>query len=300
MFTPIVAPVQLGWAGEAAQETLAFLPGRFVMAAASFDDRPSRSGVIAISYDHDAGRVIETPAYVVRYRGPTAPAVVGVAAEKDGLYFTHLLPDESGNTSILRAYQATGDAHPYVIGGGGGLFAQTGCTACHRRGGAGASIGPSLDFDNERIEGIERWLDSDEYASTVAGLDARTDAPYPQFASARADVLAASGQDRVSLWLRYRIQEPRFDDPNAQMPNLGIDAEVAQVLAQALLEVRGEPQPGLVSRLGNGLRDLVPFLPETREGDFAAGAVFGVIGGGGGLVVAWLALLVLRRRARSS
>jgi hypothetical protein len=45
---------------------------------------------------------------------------------------------------------------------------------------------------------------------------------------------------RLRAWIKNRILEPKFDDPNAQMPNLGVTSEQATIIADFLAQ---DPSP---------------------------------------------------------
>jgi hypothetical protein len=77
--------------------------------------------------------------------------------------------------------------------------------------------------------------------------------------------------------MRYRLQNPQFDDANATMPNLGLTAGQAEALTQFLLSAPPSPERGMgvVARL----RDT---LPRPRyvfvAGAFVAGIALGAVG----------------------
>ena len=61
-----------------------------------------------------------------------------------------------------------------------------------------------------------------------------TESPSPP-SKTLDQVLNADGQTQVRAWLEYRIQEPRFDNVAAVMPNLGVSPEEAALIADFLL-----------------------------------------------------------------
>jgi hypothetical protein len=52
---------------------------------------------------------------------------------------------------------------------------------------------------------------------------------------ARHEVLAAAANDRARIWVINRLLNPKFDDPDAQMPNLNLPRDKAEALATQLL-----------------------------------------------------------------
>jgi hypothetical protein len=84
--------------------------------------------------------------------------------------------------------------------------------------------------------------------------------PYLSYAAARQDVRESQGAERIRTWVQYRLQEPRFDNPDAQMPNPGLTAEEAAEIADLLLA-----QPGGWERAKETLRDFLPSLLNWRH-----------------------------------
>ena len=89
--------------------------------------------------------------------------------------------------------------------------------------------------------------------------------------------------------------EPRFDDPDAQMPRLGLSRAEAQTIADELLRSGGGASA--LERAAKQVRSVVWFLPTSRGGDVAAGFVLGLAAGLLALLAA-LALSSLWRQLR--
>jgi len=138
-------------------------------------------------------------------------------------------------------------------------------------------------------------LNSSERVQVVRRLDQSGGEPFVSFQEARREVQEAQGLEQVRLWLEYRIQEPRFDDAGAQMPNPGIPKETARQLAAFLIRV--EEEDGFVGKTVDSVRDLFPSATRANAnkiGIALAGLGF-VAGGVFGAVAYWL-LIRLRRR----
>jgi hypothetical protein len=119
-------------------------------------------------------------------------------------------------------------------------------------------------------------LHSAKYVGSLAEIDRLKIEPFVSYTKARRDVAAAEGMDRIRLWLRYRIQEPRFDATNSQMPNFGLSEQQAQLIADYLLKTEPEnSSSGVYSRISN-------YLPTPRYrhvvGAFVLGCVAGLAG----------------------
>ena len=50
-------------------------------------------------------------------------------------------------------------------------------------------------------------------------------------------MLAASGRERTYVWLKYFLQNPKFDNPDVQMPNLGLSEQEALAIRDELYRI---------------------------------------------------------------
>jgi hypothetical protein len=210
----------------------------FLVAASN----PERPGLLRFGYDLEHGTASGAPEYLLRYRGRGPQIVTGVALGPDGVYVVPTLPDSGGGIAVLRLSHRPDRAHPLLLGSGvdaTSLMDERGCFGCHQIAGAGGTIGPALDAGALRSR-VRARLGSPEYAAGVRRLDSLDREPYRSYRQARAEVLAASGSDQVRTWVIYRLLEPRFDDPSAQMPDLGLSKSEATALADHLLLVDRE------------------------------------------------------------
>jgi hypothetical protein len=94
-------------------------------------------------------------------------------------------------------------------------------------------------------------------------------------------VLEATGLDKVRIWMKYRIVEPRFDDPRAQMPNLGLTEGEARALTAYLMgEAADSGRLGPVERAKSALAAALPAPAGPRELVlfFGAGLILGAVG----------------------
>jgi hypothetical protein len=212
---------------------------------------PSTRGdkaVLVLDYDRASGRMRSVPSEVIRYQGDGHQAVVGLAVGPDGLYAVHLFPDARGETHVLRIVADPDDLYPVrfrMAAGGEALLREANCLGCHTlrsRGAAAPSLKPELLYPR-----LHERLHSPEYLEQVARVDALTREPFPAWADARRAVLEVEGRERVRRWIRYRVLEPRFDQPDAQMPASGLDETRAEAIATWLVD-EGDPgtQPWLV------------------------------------------------------
>jgi len=211
--------------------------------------------------------------------------VTGLALGSDGLYLAPLYPNREGRTAILRVRYDPTHQHPFVLGRDDsaiGVMRQKGCFGCHTLAGVaeGGSVGPRLDRDSLAPRLMTR-LHSVAYRQSLQETDRLNAEPFCSYREARRAVLAAQGLDRVGAWLTYRIQEPRFDNPFSQMPNLGLSKKEAATIADFLLRPeRHLDNPGPVQ--------LWQRLPPPRHRYTVLAFIAGLMG-------AFMALLALRR-----
>ncbi|MCH7663216.1 MAG: hypothetical protein IH859_05015 [Chloroflexi bacterium] len=210
---------------------------------------------MTIPYTFELGEVRAVPEYFLHYRGTEIQSIVGLAFGHDGLYFAPLLPDIQGTSAIYRISYDPQNEHPFILdrnASAQGLIAQKGCLGCHQLDGRGGLVGPSLDRD-DLVSRLDGRLSSDMYLAALDRVDQLDQPPFVAYADARAALRNVRGLDRVQLWLEFRLQEPRFDDPNAQMPNLGLTAAEARLVAEYLLA-----RPSLSDRAKDVIRELLP------------------------------------------
>ena len=153
------------------------------------------------------------------------------------------------------------------------------CFACHQIEGEGGTIGPSLDFRSLRSR-LKMRLPSADYRAQVEAVDLMNEEPFISYREARHQVLDATGQNQIRLWIKYRLLEPRFDDPDSGMPNLGLTEHEAEVIRDFLVGAPADFKTRVINAIK---RRQVPLA-------FAAGFVLAATLGG-------VAFLRGRRRA---
>jgi hypothetical protein len=198
------------------------------------DERPE---IIALQYRFDDHLLLRRPETLLRYNGKKNQNLAAISLGPDGLYFAPVLPEETGTTAVYKLAYNEGSNYPSLITEDlepRALMSEYGCLGCHRIGEQGANRVPSLN-PKDLVERVERKLNSAMYAQRVRALSGSKDARYVKYATARQEVMEADGRERVKRWLIYRVIEPRFDDPEATMPNLGVSYAEAEAIADYLL-----------------------------------------------------------------
>lgn len=297
---PSPGPVQMEYVPAGAEGLPDDATGRFYVAMSGLPsregppDRPGAKGVVTIRYDLDRRRLDEVPASFLRFRGSGYQSVTGVGYGPDGaLYVVPLFPDRRGRSVVLRITHDPENAHPHLVVDRDAeqLLARRGCYGCHALGGQRQSdVGPPLDRDS-LVPRLRERLSSEDYLRYLAKLDTVQEGPVAAYRDERRAVREAEGLERVRLWVRYKLEEPRFANPGAAMPDLGLTAGEARSLAEYLVS---EPEsPSTVERIKGVLRSVLP-TPTYRNLVllFAAGFLIAA--------AAIAGLLYLRRRRRAA
>jgi hypothetical protein len=252
-----------------------------------FVDRGRPPQVMRVDYSVASQKLLAAPEPFARYRGSTPQVLSALAFGPDGLYVVPLFPNQSGTNPILKIAADSAATYPFALEDDRDaalLFFEKGCTHCHSRGVVDTpNIGPNLATQRLVPRLLER-LGSDEYRRAIDPVDARDEEPFRSFRAARREVLAARGLDRVRLWLRYRIQEPRFDRVASAMPNVGVTADEAAALADYLVAGYVTPGRTVRERIARAVTQLLPARVGRRHLllFFAAG-----VAAGGAVILLW-------------
>ena len=246
-FFPPLAPVQLDFCTESGLP--AAWRNRFYVAlagpppAAGPDVSSLGKGVMALDYGLAERRMRSVPRYLLRYRGTHHQSVVGLGCGPDGIYFVPIFPDTTGQSAVLVVRYNPDSIHPYPLAGDRPPIAfmeDNGCFGCHSLRGKGGAAGPALDHDS-LVPRLRARLESAEYRTRVLAVDSlyrRAVHQLPRCARA-----GTCGQRRGPAlhWVRYQLREPKFDNPNSLMPNLGLSEPDVASLAEFLLTPRERP-----------------------------------------------------------
>jgi glucose/arabinose dehydrogenase len=287
---PVVGPVQVDYYAGGSAALPARYAGRYFIALSA----PKATGVLALPYDLSRRHMAGVPSHFVKFVGEGTQAVAGVGVGPDGLYFAPIMPGRGGRSAVFKvAYEPT-RAHPVLVDHDPTvLIAEHGCVGCHSIDGSGGASAPPLDR-GELTRRLQSRLESAAYTDALAAVDRLDQEPYAGYRAARANLRRARGEDRVRAWLKFRLMEPRFDDPQAQMPNLGLSPTEAATLAEYLMEP-GDRRPA-VGLVATSKEALVGFLPSRigpRELLLFWGAGL-LMGGTGVAMFVWLRRLLAR------
>lgn len=297
VWTPSVSPVQMQFDPQAA--TAAGFPSkwreRFFIALSGAPDSPpgpdpNTKAVVGVALDFETGQLQDLPAKFLRYVGPESQLFVGLGMGPDGLYAVPLLPDSEGVSAVLRVTYDPPAQHPQLLRDQltvAGIMERRSCYHCHNIDGRGVGIGPDIFRKTISANLLER-LESAAYVAQSREIDELQEEPYTSFRNARAEVRDARGHEKVRLWLKYRLLEPRFDQQIAVMPNLGLTEIESKMVSDWLLEFSPMEQKWHKWR---------SYLP---EGNLRRPAAAFVIGGALGFLTSLIVFRKHRRRANSN
>jgi hypothetical protein len=196
-----------------------------------------------------------------------------------------IFADASGSTPVFAVRYAPKNPHPFGVTTSLrplSFMQEKGCLGCHALGGQGGSMGPALDYDS-LVPRLQMRLGTAAYRARLRAIDSLPGEPFNSYRDERTRIATLRGPALLHYWVRYHIQEPRFDIVNSTMPNLGVTDEEAAALAEFLLTpppAKPAPEPsGPIARLDRA-------LPKPRTWPrtwlialaFAAGTAVGGVG----------------------
>ena len=287
VFSPAVSPVQLDYCAAGRSGLPRKWSDRFFVALSG---RPGLKGtearhgkgVFILKYGLAERRMLSVPAYLMQYRGDQYQSVVGLACGPDAVYVVPIFPDVTGVTAVLAVRYDPAATYPYGIASDIRplrMMQDKGCFGCHRLAGQGGQVGPSLDRDS-LVERLTKRLSSDGYRQTVESVDALPAEPFQSNRKARHDVLALQGKDRIRLWVRHHIREPKFDNPHSQMPALDVSDGESVTITDFLLA----PSPAARRPVPRKQTVVKPTPPKVRYRHVALAFALGLGLGGAGAI----------------
>jgi glucose/arabinose dehydrogenase len=199
-------------------------------------------GILALQYGLGEHKMLGVPEYFLKHRSKKGEdqMVAGLAFGPDGLYFAPLFPNQEGRSPILKITYDPAHPFPFTLVQNDdpvSLMRENGCLGCHTvndRWGYGGAVGPPLGGE-AMVARIQKELNSEKYLRSLTELDLVEEEPYRSFKEARREVVTAQGTDKIRTWIKYRLQEPRFDRFYSQMPSFGLSDTEALIIADYLL-----------------------------------------------------------------
>lgn len=241
IWDPAIGPVQMDFSGRSSFLPEAYQNAFFVALSGSRSPvQPLNTGpgIMVLRYGFREDAIVDVPSYFVEYKGQSHQMVTGLAFGPDGLYFAPLHPVAEGLSPILKVVPDSAGTYPAYRGGDmepAELVQAKGCTGCHtlegKLGYAGGTAAPPLMRGIEFVNRYRAKLESDAYEASLNAVDELTTEPHVSYRAARQEVLGAKGVEKVRIWLKYYVQEPRFDRQYNRMPAVGLSEQEAEVLA---------------------------------------------------------------------
>lgn len=297
--SPAVGPVQMEYHSEDRDLFPREHRDRFYIATAGVTTRrgSTRYGeksILTVPYDFAAGEVARVPEIFLKYQGNERQVIAGLGFGPDGLYFVPVLPDSQGRSAVLKVLHRPERQHPFLIGQSEPLtlIGRYGCLGCHTLDGTGNDVGPALDQES-LVPRIASRLDSEEYGETLARLERSGFAPLRESREAVTEILELDGAERVRAWMVQHIQNPGFDNPASQMPDLGLSRAEAAAITDHLVPHR----EGLAALVA----DVKAVIGPVGYRKLAMALVVGFVIGAASIASLWLlARLVRRSRGRGA
>lgn len=266
-FFPSIAPTQLDYLPAFPSIFPIEYQNSFYLGSSS----ASAKGIIHIPFTVTGSYEYNVPRSFIEYRGITNTLfdgmVAALAVNTDGLYFAPLTTAESkGSVPVYKVTYDPSRAHPFTIAEEldvSLLMQKGGCLGCHTLNNKGGDIGPSLDYVDLFPRLAER-LNSNAYRTLLDEVDRLNVEPYISYTEARMEVRVAEDIEQARLWVEYHLLEPKFDNPEARMPNLGLSTEQAITLANFLLTPPSPPDDIEKSPLDLATEFTRAYFPDLR------------------------------------
>ncbi len=205
---------------------------------------PSNKGKVTInSFPVHPGRGLSAkPETLVSFRGNYLQMLIPLAEGPDGIYFSGFFPDPKNQTSIFKLVREEGKIPDLKSLSGAELFHNKGCVGCHRITGVGGNAGPPLDG---LVDRLRQTLFTEKYTEQLEAVDQLTTPIHLKYRKAREELQRLEGEQKIQLWMRLRLEEPRFDMQFSQMPKPDLSVADIEKLTAYLLTLRNQQQPQL-------------------------------------------------------
>lgn len=246
VFSPAVSPTHFVWLN---QDNMLFpeqYRNKFYVALTgnlfpgSSDDHKGAKSVVTFDYDMEENRVASRPVHFLKYRGSGVQLPIDVDEGPDGLYVVPLMPMRDGTSGILKiSFNPEVSAQIRTITTpretAKALMLDKGCWGCHGFFESDLRVAPPLDIISF-LPRLLQTLESSEYEASVRALDELDTEPFVSYREARQQVLDAKDVEKARLWIKYRLEEPRFDRQASLMPKFELTEEEIDIISNFLVD----------------------------------------------------------------
>jgi len=191
--------------------------------------------MLEMGINPETGMLERGPEHLIQYVGRRMTTVLGLAEGPDGLYFTDFFgetvsgSDPTGKGAVWKVVRSEAtlkqvgakDAALQGMGPierGQALFSRN-CATCHRVAGVGGHEGPEL---THAVIELNDRLHSKAYVASVRKFLKSKGSFLIEQRSRLREVLDHEGDDRIDVWLKHHLEEPRFDNTYAKMPSFAL------------------------------------------------------------------------------
>ncbi|HRV93998.1 MAG TPA: PQQ-dependent sugar dehydrogenase, partial [Anaerolineae bacterium] len=165
IFSPSLAPAQMDYLSGDSTLFPEEYGNTFFLAISGWVARGKIPGIVTLKYGLDENRLVAVPEYFLKYRSSPEQTLAGLAFGPDGLYIVPILPNQAGETAILKIAYEPDVGHPFQVmqtDDPKALLTEKGCIGCHsvgNEGGFGGAAGPNLERD-PLVERLQARLDA--------------------------------------------------------------------------------------------------------------------------------------------
>ncbi|MFZ5912314.1 MAG: hypothetical protein ACOYYU_20105, partial [Chloroflexota bacterium] len=232
-FSPTIAPTQMDFYSAAYDYLPEKYNNTFFLGMSG-----TYRGIINIPNTTYSEQQDNVPEIFLNYLGKTtgdrySGIVAALSFGPDGLYFAPITLNDANEMTVYKISYDPEHEHPfrrneYTLPDI--LINAVNCTSCHTLRGKGAGTAPDIT-PKVMLPRITTALNSPKFEDWWRQLNEMDDEILKQHTDDRNHLLELHGEERAWYWTYYHLMEPRFDNPEAAMPNLGLTEVQAVSLA---------------------------------------------------------------------
>ena len=232
-FSPTVAPTQLGFYSAKYNYFPRKYNNTFFLGMSG-----ALRGIINIPNKTYSNQKDNVPEVFLNYLGDKSGdrysgTVAALSFGPDGLYFAPITLNDANEMTVYKISYDPEHEHPFrrneytlpEI-----LIDSVNCTSCHTFRNRGAGTAPDIT-PKVMLPRITKSLNSKAFEKWWLEVDEMDDEVAKNYYDERHHLLELHGEERAWYWTYYHLIEPRFDNPDAAMPNFGLTEAQSASLA---------------------------------------------------------------------